>query len=189
MKVSGTGIIDISNSIVDKTIGLEYYDFMYGDGEFEMYTTNEESNSASQIQGMINGTASPMNLYQTTKMTYSSDTPLIGAKYINSKEFYGGIGAEVQEFFAVTEMEKTQTTFFASTDPATHVTDPTTMAQLRNASLAHIVGTDTKNSFNGTWQTDANWHKIFYKDIKVHEAFSGEFEIEKMLTFHENPTF
>ena len=44
-----------------------------------------------------------------------------------------------------------------------------------------------KNSFNGTWGTDATWHRIFYKDIKAHELFSGTFEAEKLIKFHENP--
>jgi hypothetical protein len=30
-------------------------------------------------------------------------------------------------------------------------------------------------------------HKIFYKDIKSHELFSGEFEVQKEIKFHENP--
>jgi len=45
----------------------------------------------------------------------------------------------------------------------------------------------TKNTFNGTWGTDAKWHKIFYKDIQAHEMFTGKFEAEKTIKFHENP--
>lgn len=56
-------------------------------------------------------------MYESTKLTYAGDTPLMGAKFLNSKAFYGGIGANVQETFAVTEMEKDQTTFFVSTTP------------------------------------------------------------------------
>jgi hypothetical protein len=52
---------------------------------------------------------------------------------------------------------------------------------------SHMVGIDTKNSFNGTWGVDAKWHQIFYKDIKLHEQFTGTFEAEKMVKFHENP--
>ena len=52
---------------------------------------------------------------------------------------------------------------------------------------AHLIGIETKNTFNGTWGTDANWHKIFYKDIKAHEMFTGTFEAEKTMKFHENP--
>ena len=52
---------------------------------------------------------------------------------------------------------------------------------------SHLIGLETKNSFNGTWGTDAKWHKIFYKDIKAHEMFTGTFEAEKTIKFHENP--
>ena len=52
---------------------------------------------------------------------------------------------------------------------------------------SHLIGIETKNSFNGTWGTDATWHKIFYKDIKAHEMFTGKFEAEKTIKFHENP--
>ncbi|MDD1730706.1 MAG: lipoprotein [Methanosaeta sp. NSM2] len=52
---------------------------------------------------------------------------------------------------------------------------------------SHVLGIDVKSSFNGTWGTDAKWHKIFYKDIKAHEMFTGTFEAEKTIKFHENP--
>ena len=52
---------------------------------------------------------------------------------------------------------------------------------------AHLVGMESKNTFNGTWGTDATWHKIFYKDIKAHEMFTGTFETDKTIKFHENP--
>ena len=50
-------------------------------------------------------------------MTYAGNTPLVGGKLLNSKAFYGGIGAQVQEMFSVYEMEKDETSFFASTTP------------------------------------------------------------------------
>jgi hypothetical protein len=31
---------------------------------------------------------------------------------------------------------------------------------------ARVIGIETKNSFNGTWGTDAKWHKMFYTDLK-----------------------
>ena len=58
-----------------------------------------------------------LNLIQTTKLTYAGETPLTGGKLLNSKAFYGGIGANVQELFSVNEMEQDQTAFFASTTP------------------------------------------------------------------------
>lgn len=52
---------------------------------------------------------------------------------------------------------------------------------------AHLIGLETKNAFNGTWGTDASWHKIFFKDIRAHEMFSGVFEVDKLIKFHEHP--
>lgn len=186
LRVSGTGVVDISVSVVDKRMALEYYNVMYGDGYFEMDSKNVVSTSASSIEGLMNDSSTPLNLYETSRMVYSGTTPLVGAKYLHSNAFYGGMGAEVQETFAVTEMEKTQTAYFASTDPATHITDPFEASQLREASPVHLTAMDTMTSFNGTWQTDASWHKIFYKDIQVHQSFTGEFDVEKLLKFHED---
>jgi hypothetical protein len=84
-------------------------------------------------------------------------------------------------------MDKIQTTYFASTSPATFLKNPSALIdQLRNSPV-HAVGMDSKTSFNGTWMTDARWHQIFYKDVKVHEAFTGKLEVEKSIQFHENP--
>ncbi len=163
LKVAGTGTIDIANSVVDKKQALDYYNVMQGDGDIEMDSTVAQS--ARNILAPINGSITPLNLYDTTKLTYSGKTPLVGAKAIKSDGFWGGIGAEVKESFSVTEMEKIQTTY----------------------SPVHAVGMDTKTSFNGTWITDARWHQIFYKDVKVHEAFTGKFDVEKSMQFHENP--
>ena len=52
---------------------------------------------------------------------------------------------------------------------------------------AYLLGLQVKNTFNGTWGTDASWHKIFYKNIKAHEMFSGNFEVEKQIKFHQYP--
>ena len=96
-KVAGTGIVDVSTSIVDKKIALEYYNTMAGDGDLELdsehlYSQNPEK-IAREIDAVNNGKKSGMNLIETTKMTYAGDTPLVGGKLLNSKAFYGGIGA------------------------------------------------------------------------------------------------
>ena len=297
--------MDVSTSIVDKKIALEYYNTMAGDGDLELdsehlYSQNPEK-IAREIDSVNNGKKSGMNLIETTKMTYAGDTPLVGGKLLNSKAFYGGIGAQVQEMFSVYEMEKDETSFFASTTPynpgetcdssickdcccldannkqipnckcefnkTSKICEPinkTTCLKIPGAKCkdrngeeckcegernrhqhddlcgcdgkpncdcdrdrkdkehknikpedligklekagrdgdkveelmtaengyyvpSHVIGIDTKTSFNGTWGTDATWHKIFYKDIKAHEMFTGTFEAEKLIKFHENP--
>ena len=226
-KVAGTGVVDISTSIIDKKIALEYYNTMAGDGDLELDSTHVYSQNPDKINRTVasvnNGKDSGLNLYETTKLTYAGATPLTGGKYLHSKAFYGGIGANVQEMFSVNEMEKDETAFFASTTPyqpqnvspvtlkkGKGYTDPkelvdgnsnllkgagrnTTIVDAlmtANNSLyipSHVIGIETKNSFNGTWGTDATWHKIFYKDIKALEMFTGMFEAEKTIKFHENP--
>ena len=239
-KVSGTGQIDVSTSIVDKKLALEYYNNMAGDGDLELDQEHAYAQNSDKLQRNISsvngGNKSQLNLYESTKMTYSSpDTTLDGVKFLHSKEFYGGIGAKVQESFSVYEMEKDEQAFFVSTTPYNptvteekpavsqdylqllalyypqeyaaymaeekHTITPEQLikelkeagrdtdrvAELMGNNPAHLIGIETKNSFNGTWGTDASWHKIFYKDIKSHEMFSGIFEAEKLLKFHENP--
>jgi hypothetical protein len=237
-KVSGNGVIDVSTSIVDKKIALEYYNNMAGNGDFELDQEHAYSQNSDkllrEISSVNGGNETQLNLFENTKLTYASkDTPLMGAKFLHSKAFYGGIGAKIQESFAVYEMEKDQTSFFVSTTPynpqepaksvnqdylqllalyypqeyaqymaaPTHTMTPEQLikelkdagrdtdrvAALMGNNAAHVIGLETKNTFNGTWGTDASMHKIFYKDIKAHEMFSGTFEAEKTIKFHENP--
>jgi hypothetical protein len=211
-KVSGTGIIDVSTSVIDKKIALEYYNTMAGDGDMELDSEHAYSQDPEKLQRNVTsvngGNKSGFNLIETTKLTYAGETPLTGGKYLHSKAFYGGIGADVQEMFSVNEMEKDETSFFASTtpyQPKKNVSPENLIAKLKEAGRnttavedlmtasneiyvpSHLIGIETKNSFNGTWGTDAKWHKIFYKDIKAHEMFTGTFEAEKLIKFHENP--
>jgi len=222
-KVSGTGIIDVSTSVIDKKIALEYYNTMAGDGDMELDSEHAYSQNPDKLKRNVSSVNKSnevgLNLYETTKLTYAGETPLTGSKYLHSKAFYGGIGADVQEMFSVNEMEKDETSFFASTTPyqpqnvsptpkkySPYDPEKLTMGGMlknadRNTTLveelmtskegyyipSHLIGMETKTSFNGTCGTDAKWHKIFYKDIKAHEMFTGTFEAEKTIKFHENP--
>jgi hypothetical protein len=242
-RVSGSGVVDVSTSIIDKKLALEYYNTMAGDGAFELDSEQAFSQNADKLQRVLASTnkededhkkggqsaasetstandatsavvdeqgghkdkheeKTNLNLYENSKMTYSGETPLVGGKFLHSKWFYGGIGASVQEMFAVNEMEKEQESFFVSTTPyyRHHKSPEKVIKMLEHAGRdtnrvdhimgdnpAHLIGIDTKNTFNGTWGTDAVWHKIFYKDIKAHEMFTGKFEAEKLLKFHEYP--
>jgi hypothetical protein len=237
-KVAGTGIIDASTSIIDKKIALEYHNTMVGNGDLELDSENAYSQNADKLKRNISsvngGAESNLNLFERTKMTYAGETPLTGGKYLNSKKFYGGIGANIQETYSVNEMEEDETSFFVSTTPYNPGTpcdpekmfcpgqypdyyleylkkyypqfvpasmtpenlvkalkkagrDDSKVAELMGSNPAHVIGIETKNAFNGTWGTDAQWHKIFYKDIKAHEMFTGKFEAEKTIKFHENP--
>lgn len=245
-KVAGTGIIDVGTSIVDKKIALDYSNFMAGDGDIELDQVHAYSQNADKLKRNVSsvndGNESNFNLYENQKLTYRGETPLVGEKSLKSKEFYGGIGARIEEKFSVNEMEKDQTTFFTSTAPSTSTkqtnpqpilipimrghldalskpkvliypvmvynppsikttiaseqiveglknagSDETKVNELMGSNPTHTLGIETKNSFNGTWGTDSTWHKIFYKDIKDSAMFTGQFEAEKTIKFHENP--
>jgi hypothetical protein len=188
LKIAGTGSFEVGVSVKDRELALEYYNFMYGDGDLEMDTNTVEAQRAGRLQESAgNDSAVPLNLFEGTRMTYSGKTPLVGMKYIHSNAFWGGIGAEVTETFSVTEMDREGTTFFASTNPASYLKDPKKIAEMLGVSPVHTVGISTRNAFNGTWETNSRMHKFFSKDVKSHERFSGKFEVEKLLKFHEDP--
>jgi hypothetical protein len=246
-KIAGNGIVDMSTSIIDKRIALDYFGAMAGDGKLELDQEQAYSQNADKLKRNISsvngGDESNLNLYEKLALIYSGETPLSGGKRLKSKAIQGGMGAEIQEMFSVTEMEKDQTTFFASTTPfnpirplnsfeqctpvtcspppsldpldqifplvpavsgnsgiSTTISPEKLVTELKNAGRdqervsdlmggnpAHLIGIETQNKFNGTWGTDATWHKIYYKDIKAHEMFTGTFEAEKLIKFHENP--
>ncbi|TSA50949.1 hypothetical protein D4R47_01420 [archaeon] len=186
--VSGNGVMYSDVSIVDKYIALNYYETMSNVGQpsanIEIDSTHLYSqtalNQSLPCDDPGNDTTT-LNFYENTKMAFDGQQAVPGAapsildgtKYLESKGFYGGIDANVQEFYSVQQLEKDQKAFFGSTC---------------NSTIAHTVGLDTANSFNGTWGTSANMHKIFYKDISSNEWFSGEFEVAKTLKFHELAT-
>ena len=188
LKVAGTGSFEVGVSVKDRELALEYNSFMTGDGDLELDSGTVEAQRAARLPGMENGSTVPLNLWESQRLTYSGQTPLVGMKYINSKAFWGGIGAEITETFSVTEMDREDSSYFASTNPASYMTDARKIEEMLKASPVHTVGIQTKNSFNGTWQTDAHMHKMFSKDLKTHELFTGQFEVEKMIKFKENPT-
>ncbi len=205
-KVSGQGVIDVSTSITDKKIALQYFNVMSGNGDLELDSEHAYSQNADKLRRTIasvnDGKDSNLNLFESTKLTYAGEIPLTGAKLLNSKTFYGGIGAKVAESFVVNEMEKEETSYFTSTTPYNPPCttpeklikalkdagrDTEKVACLMGNNPAQLVGLEIKNTFNGTWGTEAAWHRIFYKDIKAREMFSGIFEAEKPIKFHDNP--
>ena len=49
-KVSGTGIIDVSTSVIDKKIALEYFNTMNGDGDIELDQETAYSQNADKLK-------------------------------------------------------------------------------------------------------------------------------------------
>ena len=187
LKVTGTGAFEVGVSVKDREIALEYSNFMYGDGDLEMDSGTVEAQRAADVPAGDGGSSMLLNLWEGSRITYSGKTPMVGMKYIHSKAFWGGIGAEISESYSVTEMDREDSSIFASTNPGAYTTDPRRLEEMLRASQVHTVGITAKNSFNGTWQTDAHMHKMFSKDIRAHEMFSGTFEVEKTIKFRESP--
>ena len=178
--VSGSGLIEAEMAITDRSLALEYHNFMRGDGDIDMDAVHAYSQNASKLVRNLTDCDDPenkdgtspkkLNFYDNVKMIYDGRTPLQGGKYLNSRGLYGGIDANVVETFSVNRIEKDQTAYFGSTV---------------NSDIAHTVGLDTLSDFTGTWGTSANMWKIFYKDVASDEEFSGNFSIQKESRFHE----
>ncbi len=70
-KVAGTGVVDVSTSIIDKKIALEYYNTMAGDGDLELDSEHAYSQDADKLKRNVssvnNGSETGLNLYETYK--------------------------------------------------------------------------------------------------------------------------
>ena len=185
--IKGNGVINVATKIEDHDIALDYNNELTGDGDIAINSEHTLSENAGKLMRPVGNKTVPLNFYETTNLEYSGKTPLIGEKSLSSKQFDGGIGANIQEMFSVNQMEKKQISFFASTDPTTQITNITQASILMRDSPTHLVGIDTKNSFNGTWGTNSLWHQLLKTDVRDHQLFTGTFETEKLIKFHEMP--
>ncbi|HPE62928.1 MAG TPA: hypothetical protein PLQ49_02330 [Methanothrix sp.] len=178
--VEGTGYVDVGTSVMDKKLAMDYQNQMFGEGDIGMESAQVYSQEPNKLIRPLpncsddnNGTTlHKLNFFENTKLEFEGETPLVGRRSISSIERYGGIGADVQETFSVRRLEADQTMF---------------LGQTSNSTIRKTVGVNTLNSFSGTWGTQSSLHKIFYKDIRRRDLFSGEFELQRELKFHENP--
>ncbi len=209
-KIYGTGFVNIDTSIRDKKIALEYSKNMNGEGDIEIEQEQAYSEIADKLKRKIDsvngGNESTLNLYDSSKMLYSGETPMQGKKRLRSQALYGGMGSELREEFSVRAMESDEVSFFVQTMPYqpyngwkefqkgledagrdTERIDRLMRSKENISNCAYLMGLEKSNSFNGTWGTDAIWHKIFYKDINAREMFTGNFEVKKQIKFHKYP--
>lgn len=185
--IVGTGTIDVNTAIVDKSIALDYRNNMAGDGDIEYNSQHVLSENASKLNRPVNGKVVPLNFFEENKLSYFGSHPLSGGKEINSREFDGGIGANVEENYQVNQIEKDQTTFFASTDPASHISNYTQAKKLEGVTPVYLIGTNISSRFNGTWGTGTIWNNLLKKKIVDQQSFTGSFEAQKLITIHESP--
>jgi uncharacterized repeat protein (TIGR01451 family) len=151
--VSGNGAVDVSRSVVNRMDGFEYYNAMAGDGSLEIGPGAKEISKSGSGLGT-----------RTVRLSYSGDVPLVGQKRVERGSLFSGTKTTIEEVFSATEIEKEQTTSVGSDN-------------------SQVVGTNTKLSFNGTYMTSSNMHQPFSTDISSHQRFTGNFEIDKEISF------
>jgi hypothetical protein len=96
-----------------------------------------------------------------SSLSYSGDVPLVGFKRIETGSPFRGTKSSFQEAFSATDMEREVTTSASS----------------------HLVATDMKLAFNGTYVTSSNMHQAFVRDVSSHQRYTGNFEIQNMIQF------
>jgi len=151
--VSGTGAIDVTRSVVDRIDEFEHHTSLAGDGSLEIGRSRGGNSD-------LHRGSSP----RTFSLSYSGDVPLVGMKRIEMGSALAGTKTIIEEAFSANEIEKEET------------------ARVGSGS-SHLVGTDTKLSFNGTYITTSNMHRIFETDVRSQQRFTGEFDIQRQMSF------
>lgn len=151
LKVTGSGEIQMTTTMVDRRIALDYFNALDGDGDLDMNSERMLSDKAYRAERDIgSNNSSRLNLFENSRIVYSGVMPLTGKKLMKSKLIFGGIGASVGELFSTKEMEADLKSSLGATPTATN---------------AYTVGMDTESGFEGFWITETKWHKILNEDI------------------------
>ena len=211
--VQGVGEIFYEKSILDKEIAVDVYERMSGhtgwtNGSFAM-TIHEVLNegvrlntagncSSTNMTDPIYGDAhSPvMTNFECKKMVQfeigAKDNPLIygleGEAIYSNPGFSGGMNAQVKEYYAVSSLQKDETVKMTTTATYNDTKRDWTDCNEARPYNANELNFDTKNAFGGLWGTDSSWKKVCSKNIKHHQFFSGEFQVDKNLMFKEEVT-
>ena len=163
----GSEFDNISTSIIDKKIALEYFDHM---AEDNINAFGQNHNAWQNLSEKQIETQKKLALNQSNLSMIN----ISKAKFLVSEIIFVGMGSIVREKDLPSGRNTKAEKAFITNKNGMHNT-------------SHLIGLETKNSFNATWGTDITWHKIFYKDVKAHEMFTGVFEAEKTIKFHEKP--
>jgi hypothetical protein len=204
--VQGVGYIEYDKIILDKAIAVDVEEHMAGqtgeNGSFAMTITeilnegvrlNTAGNCSSTcmtdpIYGDAHGPV--MTNFECKKMVQFEGEILIGKARYNNPGFHGGMNAQVNENYRVMELQKDETVKMTTT--ATYDADRACgdweNCNENKAYNANELNFDSKNAFVGEWGTDSSWKKVCSKDIKHHQYFEGEFQVDKNLMFKEEVT-
>lgn len=163
--VNGTGKVSISRSVVNWNDAFEYYNTLSGDGHLEIGSMSPTYFDSSNSSYGVKSNA--------IRMTYSGNVPLVGSKRIESTSLSDGTKASIRESFSANQMVSEHTHPFGSKG-------------------SRGVGTNTKISFNGTYETSSSLHQTFYKDVNSRQKYTGNFDIDKEVSFvepeHQKPS-
>lgn len=96
-----------------------------------------------------------------SSLSYSGDVPLVGFKRIETGPPFSGTKNSFQEAFSATDMER----------------------EVTASASSHLVATDMKLAFNGTYFTSSNMHQAFVRDVSSHQRYTGNFEIQNTIQF------
>jgi hypothetical protein len=208
--VQGVGEIFYEKTILASGVGVREY--MWGDtgnGTFAMTITeilNEGvrlncsgncSDMGKIIDPIYGDDESPvMTNFECKKMVQfeigAKDNPLIygleGEAIYSNPGFSGGMNAQVKEYYAVSSLQKDETVRMTTTATYNDTKRDWTDCNEARPYNANELNFDTKNAFTGSWGTDSSWEKVCSKDIKHHQYFEGEFQVDKNLMFQEEVT-
>nr|CBH37346.1 conserved hypothetical protein, secreted [uncultured archaeon] len=136
---------------------------------------------------------------QNEEWINSPNVGLSGTTTYNTPAFHGGINAQVTENFGsavvgeqpLRSLQKDETTTMTTT--ATYNASDRCVTNWRDCGkykpyTANELNFDTKNAFNGAWETKSSWKKVCSKNIQHHQKFVGEFQVDKNLIFKEEVT-
>jgi len=126
---------------------------------------------------------------------------LSGTATYKTPGFHGGINAQVTENFGsavegyapLRSLQKDETTTMTTTATYNANADDPEKRDWSDCNAAepyksNELNFDTKNAFNGAWETQSSWKRVCTKNIQHHQRFVGEFQVDKNLIFKEEVT-
>ena len=175
-------------------------DPIYGDADSPTMT-NFECNKMVQFE-TLNG-----------EWNTKPSVGLSGTATYKTPGFHGGINAQVTENFGnavlvptfvngrwidvpedpLRSLQKDETTKMTTTATYNANADDPEKRDWSDCNAAepyksNELNFDTKNAFNGAWETQSSWKKVCTKNIQHHQRFIGEFQVDKNLIFKEEVT-
>ena len=153
---------------------------------------------------MTNFECKKMVQFETEERDYFNggmiDVGLSGTATYNSPGFYTGLNAKVTENYglevvdsgwvygAMRSLQKDEVVKMTTTATYNDTCRDWENCKQATPYNANELNFDTKNAFDGAWETKSRWKKVCNKDIEHHQRFIGQFQVDKNLIFKEEVT-